>query len=275
MNVRRIGRGAWTSSALTLALALTLNGWALGGPKEIQAPRLVPLESVDPALRSTISEVLAEPTLHHRGASDTFPCPPKLYQSLMNEPMLTLALWKDLAASPARLSQASPTRYEGTDGAGTTASWEYALRSPRLNVMFSNLEHNSPRGNATLKGRIVLVVRSEYYREPKGDYWIRHDVEAFVKIDSRGWKAVARTLRPLLEKLLEDQVQEAGLFVSLMARLVVQYPTWASGVCMAQQDVPMPSRVNLRDLVILSRRPDAVNGRPQMAQTAPTATARR
>ena len=277
MNVRGIRRGSLAALALALALNAAGSGAQAGpGTKEADPARVVPMDRLAPALRASVTEVLAEPTFHHKGTPDTFPCHPKIYQALLYEPVLTLALWHDIATTPARLWQVGPEKFEGTDGAGTTASWEYAYKSPRLNVMLCTLEHATPRGNAKLNGRIVLVVRSAYFRESGGDFWIKHDVEAFVKIDSRGWKAVARTVRPLIEKLLEEQVQEAGLFVSLMGRLVVSYPTWAAGVCMKQDGVALPVRAGFRDLVMQSRRPDASPGRPQMAANVPaTATTRR
>ncbi len=45
-----------------------------------------------------------------------------------------------------------------------------------------------------------------------------------MKVDSKGWKTLARTVRPVVEHILEDQVREAGYFVSLMSRLVITYP---------------------------------------------------
>ena len=149
--------------------------------------------------------------MHRKASADTFPCNSKVYLSLLNEPSITLALWQDLAASPVKLRQIDPNRYQGTDGAGTTATWEYVYRSPKLHVLLSDLDYVSPRGAAKLSGRIVLIVHSGFYREVNGEPWIQHDVEAFVKVDSKGWKALAKTVRPLLDKVLEDQVQEAGL----------------------------------------------------------------
>ena len=274
MNVRGIRRGSLTALSLALALTLGVSG-ARAGTKEADPAQVVPLDRLAPALRDSVAEVIADPTFHHKGTPDTFPCQPKIYQALLYEPVLTLALWHDIATTPARLRQVGPEKFEGTDGAGTTASWEYAYKSPRLNVMLCTLEHTTPRGNGKLNGRIVLVVHSAYFRESGGDFWIKHDVEAFVKIDSRGWKAVARTVRPLIEKLLEEQVQEAGLFISLMGRLVVSYPTWAAGVCMKQDGVAMPVRAGFRELVMQSRRPDASPGRPQMVATAPAAATTR
>ncbi len=199
--------------------------------------QVVPLDQVAPHAREAVAEVIRDAHFHRQGKSETFPCNPRVYMKLLNEPPITLALWQDLADTPAKLQQIGPSRYTGSDGAGTSATWEFVLRSPRLNVLLCDLDYTSPRGNAKLQGRIVLIVRSGYFREVNGEFWVQHDLEAFVKIDSRGWKAVAVTIRPIIEKLLEDQVQEAGWFVSLMGRLVETYPNWAIGVANKQPQI--------------------------------------
>src|SRR5262249_25577618 len=149
-----------------------------------------------------------------------------LYLNLLNEPVVPLTLWKDLSDSPARLQKVGPNRYEGTDGTGSTAVWDFVLRSPRMHVLLAYFNYVSPHGNARIEARIVLIVRSAYLVDAKKDPLVQHDVEAFVKIDSKGWKAVARSVRPLIERILEDQVREAGFFISLMTRLVNSYPNW-------------------------------------------------
>ena len=218
--------------------------------------------------------MIRDHTFHRQGNPETFPCHPRVYLSLLNEPSLTLALWQDLSPTPAKLKQVTPGRYEGTDGAGTTATWEYVVRSPRLHVLLCDLEYLTPRGNARLQGRIVLIVRSGFYKEVNGDPWIQHDVEAFVKIDSRGWKAAAATFRPLIEKLLEDQVQEAGWFVSLMGRLVQMYPDWATQTASKQGQIPPETLRNFQILVAQTRKSGASTGRPTMADSGATPTRR-
>jgi len=230
--------------------------------------QVVPLAEIAPESRDAVAEIIRENTFHHRGDPETFPCNSRVYLSLLNEPALTLALWKDLSTSPVRLQQVAPNRYQGTDGNGASATWEFVHRSPKLHVLLSNLQYNSPRGNAHLEGRIVLVVHSGYYREVNGEPWVQHDVEAFVKIDSKGWKLVARTFRPLLEKLLQDQVREAGWFVSLMGRLVGMYPNWACQVTQKQADIDPEVRQRFRDVVIQTRRPGAFTGRPTLADNS-------
>jgi hypothetical protein len=232
------------------------------------AAQILPLAEIAAPARDSVAEVIRENTFHHRGEPETFPCHSRVYLSLLNEPALTLALWKDLSASPVRLQQVGPNLYHGFDGNGAAGTWEFVYRSPKLHVLLCNLQYNSPRGSAHLEGRIVLIVHSGFYREVNGEPWVQHDVEAYVKIDSKGWKLVARTFRPLLEKLLQDQVREAGWFVSLMGRLVAMYPNWACQVTLNQPEINQDVRERFRDVVVQTRRPGAFSGRPALVENS-------
>ncbi len=270
-------RSARRIVGLIVTIAVVTLGPGLGGPRTVEAglkrsdpAQVIPLEQVTPQARERVAEVIREAHFHRQGKSESFPCNPRIYMKLLNEPPLTLALWHDLASTPAKLQQIGPNRYTGTDGSGTNATWEYVLRSPRLNVLLCDLDYTSPRGAAKLTGRIVMIVRSGYFREVNGEFWVQHDLEAFVKIDSRGWKAVAVTVKPLIEKLLEDQVQEAGWFVSLMGRLVEMHPTWATSVANKQAQVPPEVRKSFVEVINSTKRPGASDGRPVMADSGTT-----
>ncbi len=226
---------------------------------------VVPLDKIAPECRDSVAEVIRDHTLHRKGAPETFPCNPRMYLALLNEPLVTLALWNDLAKSPVHLEQVGPNRYEGADGAGATGTWEFAYRSPKLHVLLCKLDYTTTHGNAHLEARIVLIVHTGFFREVNGDPWIQHDIEAFVKVDSKGWKAVARSVRPIIEKLLEDQVREAGYFVSLMGRLVATYPTWAVQVTSARPEITADTRKKFNEIVVQTKRPDASDGRPALA----------
>jgi len=256
-----------------VAIALGLVGFgaafappalAPAGTRAVDPALVVPLDKIPAEYRESVVEVIRDATMHRKGSADTFPCHSKVYLSLVNEPSVTLALWQDLAQTPVSLRRLDANRYQGSDGQGTTATWQYVYRSPKLHVLLSDLDYVSPRGTTKLNGRIVLVVHSGFYREVNGEPWIQHDVEAFVKVDSKGWKALAKTVRPLFDKVLEDQVKEAGLFVSLMGRLVENYPNWACSVVLSQNGIDQNTRQNFRDVVVQSKRPNASTGRPQM-----------
>lgn len=261
----RSGGGA----RLGLGLCLVLSAWAASpaagagfGRAKIDPARVVPLDQIAPEYREPISEVIRDHTFHRQGAAESFPCDPDLYMSLVNEPAITLALWKDLAESPVRIKRLTVNRYQGDDGSGSSATWDFVLRTPQLHVVIAKVSYISPRGNAQIDARVVLVLHSGFYREVNKEPYVQHDVEAFVKVDSKGWKTLARTFRPVIEGVLEDQVKEAGQFVSLMSRLVVTYPNWATDVAMRQVEADEAARLRFRDIVAENRRPEASDGRP-------------
>ena len=90
-----------------------------------------------------------------------------------------------------------------------------------------------------------------------------------MKVDSKGWKALARTVRPLIERILEEQVREAGYFISLMSRLVITYPNWACQVVGSQASIDAATRQRFNALVAQTRKPGASKGRPVVAQNQP------
>jgi hypothetical protein len=245
-----------------------------GGTRHPDPAQVVPLELIAPDLRESVADVISSSTFHREGAPDTFPCHPKIYMSLLDEPALTLALWQDLVTSPVTLRQVGPDLYQGNDGSGTTATGQFVYRSPKLHVILATFECLSPHGNIRLTGRIVLIVHSHFFMKDQAENWVKHDVDAYVKIDSRGWRAVAKTVRPLIEKYVEDEVQEAGWFVSLMGRLVEMYPNWASQVALQAPEVRPDVRQSFRLLLTQARRPGAFTGRPVLAENADTAKVR-
>lgn len=267
-----------SSRATRRRLAVTLLGLWVGasfpgdgrasGSRRVEPSQVVPLDRIGPEHREDVAEVIREHTIHRKGAVDAFPCHASVYLGLVEEPAITLSLWQDLAESPVKLRQIAPGRYEGTDGNGASATWEFVHRAPTLHVLLCHLDYVSPRGNARLQGRIVLIVRSGFYRESDGEPYVKHDIEAFVKVDSKGWKTLARTVRPVLEKVLEDQVQEAGLFVSLMGRLVETYPNWACQVASKKSVASDEAKRSFREAVLTNRRKGAYSGRPSVVNEA-------
>jgi hypothetical protein len=269
---RSLGKSAQVALSLAAILAIVNQPARAGlGGRHIEPEQVVPLNQLGAEHREVVAEVIREHTFHHQGEPDTFPCQGNLYLSLVGEPLVPLSLWKDLSESPVQLHKVGPNRYEGSDGSGSTATWEFALRTPRLHVLLAYFNYVSPRGTARIDARIVLVIRASYVQDSNKEPFIQHNVEAFVKVDSKGWKTLARTVRPLIERVLEEQVREAGNFISLMSRLVVTYPNWACQVVANHPTIDAATKQRFREVVAQNRKPGASSGRPVVAQNAQAA----
>lgn len=265
MTSRQAGRVSRRGFGLSMA-GLVMAAPRLHAAGRIKPEQVLPMDEVEPARRHEVAEIIDTYTIHKQGKPEAFPCHHQLYLALLNEPALTLSLWKDLSNAPVRLHHVGPNQYEGDDGQGTTARWEFVYRSARLHALYCDLTHIRPTTQAKLQGRVVLVVRSEFFG-PQQDGEppvIQHEVEAFVKVDSKGWRALARTARPILEKVLEQQVQEAGWFVSLMGRLVAQHPVWAVDVVRRDEAIPAEYREYFPRVVDEAKNPEYSARRPSM-----------
>ncbi len=273
MMVRRsltVRKAAWVS--LTLATVVSGSNPAAGaglGTRRTDPAQVVPLDQLAPEHREVVSEVIRDHTFHRQGESESFPCDGNLYLNLLGEPLVPLTLWKDLVDSPAQLQKVGADRYQGSDGAGSTAVWDFVLRTPQLHVMIAYLNYVSPHGSARIDARIVLIVHTAYSRDSNNQPWVQHDVETYVKVDTLGWKTLARTARPIIERVLEDQVREAGYFVSLMSRLVVSYPNWACAVVSSEAGIDTVTKQRFQRVVLQTRRLGASKGRPTVAQSSP------
>jgi hypothetical protein len=269
MVVRRslkLAKRLWMMSTVAALLFLPGQGAGAGlGTRHTDPSEVLPLDQVAGEYREIISEVIRDHTFHRQGEPESFQCQGDLYRNLLNEPLVPLTLWKDLSDSPVQLNKIGPNRYQGSDGAGASAVWDFVLRTPRLHVLLAYLTYVSPRGSTRIDARIVMLVHSSYGQN-NNEPWIQHDVEAYVKVDTKGWKTLARTVRPVVERVLEDQVREAGYFVSLMSRLVVTYPNWACQVVGSQAAIDINTKQRFHDLVVQNRVPGALKGRPMVAQ---------
>jgi hypothetical protein len=264
-------------SALAALTTLAVLSWppcgsATGlGSRYVDPAQVLPLSQIGAEHRDVVAEVIREHTFHRQGEPEAFPCHGSLYLTLVNEPLVPLTLWKDLSDSPVQLQKVGPNRYQGSDGAGSSAVWEFVFRSPRLHVLLAYFNYVSPRRSARIEARVVLIVHASYFRDSNNEPMVQHDVEAFVKVDSVGWKTLARTVRPLIERVLEDQVREAGYFVSLMSRLVITYPNWACQVVGQHEGIDTVTRRRFRDIVVATRKQGASTGRPVVLQNPPAA----
>ena len=122
-QVVRRPRARWGLALGVIAAASAAAGARAGiGTPPADPAAVVPLDRIAPEHRGGVADVIRDPTLHRRGAPETFPCNPRVYMKLLNEPAMTLGLWQDLGPTPARLQQVGPGKYQGSDGAGTNAT---------------------------------------------------------------------------------------------------------------------------------------------------------
>lgn len=201
-------------------------------------PGPLPLDRIALSRRALVAELIAHPTVHHQTVPRVFPADHRLYQTLLDSPVLTLALWKELGLSGASLVQESPLRYRGEDGSGSSAVWEFVYRSPTIRIILGRTSYQGVLFNhQRIETTTLLVLRTGYYREVNHQAYVEHKLETYIRVETAGWRALARTLNTVADRLLEDRMQEALLFISLMCQYVQNDPSWAAATVLNAREV--------------------------------------
>jgi hypothetical protein len=184
----------------------------------------IPWKSLPEPIRTKLEEVIDQATVHHRCPSEVFASSPELYLLYLNDPVLTLELWKAIGGSHATLEAVGPGQFEGADGHVSTGKWEFVYRSPELNVIYAEGQYRGPLLGTTLETKSVLILRTAYFQERDGKKYVKHQLDGFVKADAGNLKPLAKALKPVFQKNVESTMQESMWFVSLMCRYTLYDP---------------------------------------------------
>lgn len=214
------------SKRCTILLAILLSpiGVARAETPSDDAKDLIPWKSFDEKNRARISDVVEHATVYHRSPSEVFACRPELYLLFLYEPVTTLDLWKALGGSNATLDCVGPGQFQGVDGHVSSGRWEFVYRSPELNVIFAEGQYRGPLLGSTLETKSVLILRTAFFQERDGKWYVKHQLDGYVKAESGNLKPIARALKPVFQKNVESTMQESLWFVSLMCRYAQHDP---------------------------------------------------
>jgi hypothetical protein len=241
-----------------LALILALFGPALAESPSDEAKELIPWKALDEKNRARINEVVDHATVYHRSPSEVFVCKPELYLLLLHEPVMTLELWRALGGSTATLECIGPGQFQGADGHVSTGKWEFAYRTPELTVIYADGQYRGPLLGNTLETRSVLVLRTAYFQERDGKFYIKHQLDGYVKAEAGNLKPVARALKPVFQKSVENTMQESLWFVSLMCRYVQHDPQTIANIVQESDKISEPVKAQMQKVLapILAARPE-------------------
>jgi hypothetical protein len=237
-----------------MAFAITFASW-LSPVRADDAARedprsLIPWRALDETTREKLEGVVDDATVYHRTAAEVFICSEELYQLYLYDPVLTLELWKGLAESDATLEAVGAGQFRGTDGQHSKGQWEFAYKSPTLNVIFADGQYRGPLFGTTLHTKSVLVLRTVCFQEADGRRYVKHQLDGWVKAESGTLRPLAKAVRSLFAKSVEATMQESLWFVSLMCRYTLHDPHAIARAIEQNETIAAASKQQLQKLLV-------------------------
>jgi hypothetical protein len=188
----------------------------------------MPLERMAEADRAAVGYVLENTSLYRRMPTSVIECDPRLFSFLLDNPTILTNLWELMKISDVRLTRTSPTTYHADDGQGTQADIKVVYRSHDTQVLYCEGAYTGSLLPKPIRGRCVLLLRSQGIRETNGRYYVTCRLDTFLHLERVGVEVLAKTFRPLLGRSADANFTETLAFVGHLSRTCVANPDGAA-----------------------------------------------
>jgi hypothetical protein len=189
------------------------------------AARLVPIDTLSPALRERVRKVLTSPTLVTRAPVDEFQASTKVYNWLMDHPDRTTYAWQRLGVPCSPITDRGMGRFGWADKEGSEVIWSSIAQTPQVRVWYAEGHIHLGALVPSIPIQFVVVIRHNLPNAEVGR--IQHQVDIFCHADSRAVNLAYRIVGPTADRMAEEAAEQMLTFFSVMANYITQHPQQA------------------------------------------------
>ena len=172
----------------------------------------LPTEQLTLPARKKIEDVVSRPSIHREVPARTITCDKDLYTHMIQHPEIVVNIWQLMGITELRLKRTEPFTYKATDGAGTSSNLELIYSRPELHIFYAEGSYAGKWLVQPLKGRCVVILRSDFAIE-RGRPHVQHRIEVFIRLEEVAADVLARTLKPLIGKLIQYNFEQSSGFI--------------------------------------------------------------
>jgi len=182
------------------------------------AIRSIPLAKMNAQAQAKVNAVLSNVTVFRRLPVRVIDCDPDLYLFLVRHPDVVVNIWETLKLSQLQVRQTGADTFRMVDGDGTTANFEYIYRSHDTHIVYAEGAYTGAVLARPVKGRGLIILKTGYVRETDGRSYITNRMDVFVSVEPGAAELVARTLHPLVGKIVDNNFSQSVAFVGSLSR---------------------------------------------------------
>jgi len=178
-----------------------------------QAIQAIPLNQLTPQAQAKLQPVLSSPSIYRRLPAEVVTCDRDMYLTLVRNPEIIVSIWHLMEVTELDMRRNGPFSFNCDDKAGTTSRVELIYGDANTHVFYADTHYDGPLLARPVKGRVVLLLRSEYFTDEHGRPQVKSVMDAFIRIDHLAANLVARTLAPLVVRTADHNFSESFRFV--------------------------------------------------------------
>jgi hypothetical protein len=202
-----------------------------------RAIALLPLDRLTEQQRADVNAVLNNVSFYRRLPTLVFAAEPDVYTYFMNNPHVTVGLWRAMKISKMQLEPDGEGVYLADTGDGTTGRITVLHRSADKLLVLCDGVYKNPLLARPVKARSVLHLQTSFSKESNGAVYATHRGDLFVTFPSQTMDAVARIVSPLTVSLTDRTFCEISLFVKMMSSAMANRPGWVESFALQLEGV--------------------------------------
>jgi len=178
-----------------------------------EAIAAVPLDRLNQDARDKLSGIMSHPAIYRRLPVTVIPSDPDLYLFLVRYPEVIVNMWQLMGVTNVRVQRTGEFTFHAADGAGTVSDVELVYGDRNVHVFYAEGSYEGPLLRRLIRGRCVLVLRSDYARTEGQEIFVTNRLDVFAQLDNVGAEIIARTLHPLVESAVDHNFAESTRFL--------------------------------------------------------------
>jgi hypothetical protein len=183
----------------------------------------IPLTKLTVESRRRIEAVIGNSSVVCRLSEREVMCNKELYLHLVRNPEIAVNIWRQMGITRIQMRRDGDFHFHTRDGNGASSELELVYGSPDLHLFFAEGAFTGPILQQQLKGRCLLVLATEY-RQQQGRPLVIQRMEVHAQLDDITSEFFARTLKPLVDKVVEHNFRESTRFVAQVYEAAEQNP---------------------------------------------------
>lgn len=213
-----------------------------------KALQVLPLAHLAPAQRAVADAIVQDISLFRRLPTIRCETDPRIYTYFCDHPDVAVSIWRAMGVSAVKMAETGRGAFSCDAGDGTLGQVEVLYRTPTSSLVSCKGTFTSPLLPKPIKGSALLHLQVQTQLDGAGKNCIVHKGDLFVSFPSTAVDAVARTIAPVSNKMIDRNFEEISLFVRMMDEAARRKPEWIYDIAPKLEGVGKERPVELVDL---------------------------
>lgn len=190
----------------------------------------VPLEKLEPQLRTRVADLLQKAPLFARGPVESFPCRPTVYHQILDNPDWVIHCWRVLGACKATVVRQPDGTFLGKDNYGSQLRWQPLSLEQGRRIWYVEGAGRPAPLMPMVQLKAIVLLRFQTVQGEDGRVGIRHRVEMFAQYDGKAVDLLSKLGGMTADSAGQKVLEQVGLFYSGMAWYLSEHPNWGQQV---------------------------------------------